>query len=86
MIQQADRAMAMDFLDHLCETWKINSEGTSWEYWRQYKQLYSSVTGKYVDRNDGREVLKVSQRILRLLVLQPLTRSPVARCLSRSEV
>ncbi|KAI6777633.1 uncharacterized protein J7T54_002767 [Emericellopsis cladophorae] len=39
-------------------TWKINSEGTSWEYWRQYKQLYSSVTGKYVDRNDSREVLK----------------------------
>ena len=51
--------MAMDFLDHLCERWKIKSEATSWEYWRQYKQLYSSVTGKYVDRNDGREVLKV---------------------------
>ena len=78
MIKQADRAMAMDFLDHLCETWKIASEGTSWEYWRQYKQLYSSVTGRYVDRNDSREVLKVSQRVLRPLFLQQLTWSPVA--------
>ncbi|POR38962.1 Uncharacterized protein TPAR_00831 [Tolypocladium paradoxum] len=50
--------MAMDFLDHLCETWKITSEGTSWEYWRQYKQLYSSINGRFIDRNDAREVLK----------------------------
>ena len=59
VIKRGDRAMAMDFLDHLYEMWKITSEGTSWEYWRQYKQLYTSVTGRYVDRNDGREVLKV---------------------------
>lgn len=59
VILKADRAMAMDFLDYLCERWKIISEGTSWEYWRQYKQLYSSVTGRYVDRNDAREVHKV---------------------------
>ncbi|KEY73695.1 hypothetical protein S7711_09571 [Stachybotrys chartarum IBT 7711] len=58
VIEKADRAMAMDFLDHLCEVWTITSEGTSWEYWRQYKQLYSSVTGRYVDRNDNREILK----------------------------
>ena len=59
MIKRLDRPMAMDFLDHLCERWKITSEGTSWEYWRQYKQLYSSVTGRYFDRNDNREVQKV---------------------------
>jgi hypothetical protein len=58
-INKADRAMAMDFLDHMCERWNIQSEGTSWEYWRQYKQLYASVTGQFVDRNDNREVLKV---------------------------
>ncbi|KAK9770404.1 putative FluG domain-containing protein [Seiridium cardinale] len=50
--------MVMDFLDHICEHEKILSEGTSWEYWRQYKQLYASVTGRYMDRNDSREVLK----------------------------
>ena len=59
VIKRLDRPMAMDFLDHLCERWKIGSEGTSWEYWRQYKQLYSSVTGQYFDRNDNREVQKV---------------------------
>jgi len=59
VIKRLDRPMAMDFLDHLCERWKIGSRGTSWEYWRQYKQLYSSVTGQYFDRNDNREVQKV---------------------------
>jgi hypothetical protein len=56
--------MAMDFLDDLCQRWKIQSEGTSWEYWRQYKQLYASVTGRYVDRNDSREVLKWHDTVL----------------------
>lgn len=51
--------MAMDFLLHMCETYKIKSWSTSWEYFRQYKQLYASVTGRYMDRNDSREILKV---------------------------
>ncbi|RYP48545.1 hypothetical protein DL768_005584 [Monosporascus sp. mg162] len=39
--------------------WKgIKSWGISWEYFRQYKQLYASVTGRYMHRNDSREVLK----------------------------
>lgn len=59
MIQGADRSMAMDFLFHLCESYKIKSWGTSWEYFRQYKQLYASVTGQYMDRNDSKEILKV---------------------------
>ena len=40
--------MAMDFLLHMCETYKIKSWSTSWEYFRQYKQLYASVTGRYM--------------------------------------
>lgn len=58
-IKNLDRPMAMDFLDHLCERWKITSYGTSWIYWRQFKQLYASVTGRFVDRNDNREIHKV---------------------------
>ncbi|KAK3933883.1 FluG domain-containing protein [Diplogelasinospora grovesii] len=58
VIKRADRAMAMDFLLYLCEVYRIKSWGTSWEYFRQYKQLYASVTGCYMDRNDSREVLK----------------------------
>lgn len=51
--------MAMSFLYHLCETYKIKSQGTSWEYYRQYKQLFSSVNGRYIDTNDNKEILKV---------------------------
>jgi hypothetical protein len=49
----------MDFLLHLCEAYRIKSWGTSWEYFRQYKQLYASVTGRYMDRNNSKEILKV---------------------------
>ncbi|CAK7221110.1 hypothetical protein SBRCBS47491_004416 [Sporothrix bragantina] len=41
----------MDFLHYLCETYKISLWGTSLEYFRQYKQLYASATGRYKDRN-----------------------------------
>ncbi|KAK4158599.1 FluG domain-containing protein [Cladorrhinum sp. PSN259] len=58
VIQNADRVIAMDFLDYLCDTCKIESWGSSWEYFRQYKQLYASATGRYMNRNDSREVLK----------------------------
>ncbi|KJZ69228.1 hypothetical protein HIM_11378 [Hirsutella minnesotensis 3608] len=64
VIRRLDRPMAMDFLDHLCERWKIKSEGTSWEYWRQFKQLYSSVTGQHFDRNHNREVQKWHDTVL----------------------
>ncbi|KAI1305758.1 hypothetical protein F5Y03DRAFT_384421 [Xylaria venustula] len=57
-IQKADRATAMDFLDHLCENYKITSWGTSWEYFRQYKQLYARKAGKHMDLNDSKEVQK----------------------------
>ena len=33
----------MDFLKYLCQTCQIKSWGSSWEYFRQYKQLYASV-------------------------------------------
>ncbi|KAI0531848.1 hypothetical protein GGR58DRAFT_518190 [Xylaria digitata] len=54
-IQNADRATAMDFLDHLCEKYKITTWGTSWEYFRQYKQLYARKAGRYMDLNDSKE-------------------------------
>ncbi|KAK3370950.1 FluG domain-containing protein [Lasiosphaeria ovina] len=57
-IETANKAMAMDFLDYLCDTYKITSSGTSWEYFRQYKQLYSSVSGRYIDTNDSKEIHK----------------------------
>jgi len=53
--------MAMDFLNYLCDTYKITSSDTSWEYFRQYKQLYSSVSGRYMDTNDSKEIHKASR-------------------------
>ncbi|KAK7967629.1 FluG domain-containing protein [Apiospora aurea] len=58
VLEQADRATAMDFLLHMCETYRIKSLGTSWEYYRQYKQLYASVNGRHIDTNDNKEILK----------------------------
>ena len=49
----------MDFLLHMCETYQIKSSGTSWEYHRQYKQLYASINGCHIDTNDNKEILKV---------------------------
>jgi len=76
VIKRLDRPMAMDFLDHLCERWKIGSEGTSWEYWRQCKQLYSLVTGQYFDRNDDREVQNVRLVYVLMIIGGLLTTAP----------
>ncbi|KAK6841024.1 hypothetical protein PG987_001884 [Apiospora arundinis] len=58
LLEQADRTTAMDFLYHICDTYRISSWGTSWEYYRQYKQLYTSFNGRYIDTNDNKETLK----------------------------
>ena len=59
--QEIDRPMLQDHLDWMCNILNIKSEGTSWEYWRQFKQLYNLVNGRHVDTNDNREVKKVLQ-------------------------
>ncbi|KAL2127754.1 hypothetical protein VTI74DRAFT_10223 [Chaetomium olivicolor] len=56
-VNVADRVTAADY-SNICQTCRFGSWGTSWEYFRQYKQLYASVTGSYVDRNDSREIQK----------------------------
>ncbi|KAF8661375.1 hypothetical protein AX16_001468 [Volvariella volvacea WC 439] len=55
-LETAGKDIAMSFLIHLCETCDIESEGTSWEYFRQWKQLYSLANGKSMDTNDSNEV------------------------------
>ncbi|KAI0876768.1 hypothetical protein GGS24DRAFT_513091 [Hypoxylon argillaceum] len=65
VIQKADRVTAMDFFDYLCEKYKITSWGTSWEYFRQYKQLYNRMTGRPMDTNDSKEVQKYHDSLIR---------------------
>lgn len=59
-IKKADASTAMDFIDYICDNYRITSEGSSWEYFRQYQQLYTDVNGQYMDRNDCRAIKNVS--------------------------
>ncbi len=65
----------MDFLHFFCDTGNIESDGTSWEYFRQFKQLYSSVTGRRMDTNDCKEIQKVCPLSLVPLVFLTLERA-----------
>lgn len=47
------------FLYWICDNYRIKSWGTSWEYFRQFKQLFAAVRGQYMDRNDSKEVPEV---------------------------
>ena len=53
------RETMMDFFLFVGEISRIKSTGSSKEYIRQFSELYTSVTGRYVDRNDYKELYKV---------------------------
>lgn len=58
-IASLSRATTMDFFLFVCGNYKVQSWGSSAEYIRQFQQLYTTVTGRYMDRNDAKEVYKV---------------------------
>ncbi|KAK3177464.1 hypothetical protein K4F52_009755 [Lecanicillium sp. MT-2017a] len=58
------RATTMDFFLFICGNYKIRSWGSSEEYIRQFQQLYTTVTGRYMDRNDAKEVYKYHRTVL----------------------
>ncbi|KAK3897428.1 hypothetical protein C8A05DRAFT_47960 [Staphylotrichum tortipilum] len=64
MIKEIDCPMMQDHLDWMCNTLNIKSSGTSWEYWRQFKQLYENSNGRRVDTNASREVKKYHDNLL----------------------
>lgn len=55
---------ASDFLDWMCDNYKIISEGTSWEYFRHDLQLYTDINGQYMDKNDCRAIKNVCRPLL----------------------
>ncbi|KAI8658992.1 hypothetical protein NCS55_01178000 [Fusarium keratoplasticum] len=63
-IENLDRGTAQDFLLYVCESSKITSWGSGHEYIRQFQQLYTTVNGQYMDRNDTKEVYKYYRKIL----------------------
>ena len=70
-IENLDRGTAQDFLLYVCESSKITSWGSGHEYIRQFQQLYTTVNGQYMDRNDTKEVYKVCQEVLTSTLVPP---------------
>lgn len=60
-IKNLTRAITMDFLLFICENYSVKSWSSTELYIRQFQQLYTTVTGQYMDRNDAKEVYKVRQ-------------------------
>lgn len=58
-IKNLKRETTQDFFLYVCEHSKITSWGSGEEYIRQFQQLYTTVNGQYMDRNDAKEVYKV---------------------------
>ncbi|XP_044716549.1 FluG domain-containing protein [Hirsutella rhossiliensis] len=63
-IRNLARETTMDFFLFVCGNYKVKSWGTSEEYMRQFQQLYTTVTGRYMDRNDSKEVYKYHHNVL----------------------
>ncbi|CVL09160.1 uncharacterized protein FMAN_15436 [Fusarium mangiferae] len=63
-IQNLRRETTQDFILFMCEHYNIRSWGSTHEYIRQFQQLYTNINGRYMDRNDAKEVYKVCQTLL----------------------
>lgn len=64
---ELSREIMIDFVLFVYGNYKIQSWGTSLEYICQFQQLYTTVTGRFVDRNDARELYKVCLRLYPIL-------------------
>ncbi|KAM6516642.1 hypothetical protein FALCPG4_014820 [Fusarium falciforme] len=62
-IQNLTRETTQDFVLYMCEQYNIRSRGSIHEYIRQFQQLYTTVNGHYMDRNDAKEVYKYYRRV-----------------------
>ncbi|KAH8755821.1 FluG domain-containing protein [Diaporthe sp. PMI_573] len=63
-ISNITRSTMQDFFLWVCENYNISTWGTSKVYIRQFGQLYTTVTGRYPDRNDMKELYKYHDNIL----------------------
>ncbi|OAQ59732.1 FluG domain-containing protein [Pochonia chlamydosporia 170] len=63
-IKSLSRELTMDFFLFVCGNYKVKSWGTSEEYIRQFQQLYTTVNGQYMNRNDSKEVYKYHHNVL----------------------
>lgn len=50
----------MDFFLFVCEAYKVPSWGTSKVYIRQFQELYTTVTARFLDLNYAKELYSVT--------------------------
>jgi hypothetical protein len=74
-IERIYRTLMQDFFLWVLEKseGRIKSWGTSHVYIRQFQQLYTNVTGSFVNRNDMKEVYKVRTCPIHFLARWKLT-------------
>ena len=53
----------MDFFLFICENYNVKSWGSTELYIRQFQQLYTTITGQYMDRNDAKKVYNVRNSV-----------------------
>jgi hypothetical protein len=58
-LKDLQRETTMDFMLFVCGNYNVTSWGTTHVYMRHFQQLYTTVTGRYMDRNDAKEVYKL---------------------------
>ncbi|KAL8398621.1 hypothetical protein RB596_005954 [Gaeumannomyces avenae] len=63
-LKSLSRETTMDFFLYVCGNRTIKSWGTTHVYIRQFQQLYTTITGQFMDRNDAREVYKYHRQVL----------------------
>ncbi len=59
-LQNTGRELIMEFFLFVCESYKVRSWGTSKVYIRQFEELYTTVTGRFLDRNHAKELYSVT--------------------------
>ncbi|KAH7016562.1 FluG domain-containing protein [Microdochium trichocladiopsis] len=55
-LANVDASAIMAFLLYLCQNTKIKARDTLWVYFRQFKQLYHHITGRYINRGDTEQI------------------------------
>jgi hypothetical protein len=58
---ETNGATIMNYLDWVCQEYRITSEGSSWVLFREWKQLYQKETDKNITWNETKEIKKVFQ-------------------------
>ena len=68
-LRNVSRELAMDFFLFVCESYNVRSWGSSKVYIRQFQEMYTTITGKFMNRNHARDLYHV--RILLLSTTSP---------------